>query len=232
MNKILIVEDDKNIQDILAFNLERNDYQVFTTESGAEAIEILKEEEDISLVLMDVMLPKMNGFDCTVEIRKFTNIPIIMITALEDESNVLKGFECGVNDYVIKPFSIREVLARVKTQLRVMNEFSKNSKELKDNKFIKINNIELNTIENSVVVNGKENELTNTEYNLLMFFYNHPNKVFERKQILEKVWGTTYGDLRTVDVTIRRLREKIEVVDSDPQNIKTRRGKGYYLELK
>ena len=146
MNKILIVEDDKNIQDILAFNLERNDYQVFTTESGAEAIEILKEEEDISLVLMDVMLPKMNGFDCTVEIRKFTNIPIIMITALEDESNVLKGFECGVNDYVIKPFSIREVLARVKTQLRVMNEFSKNSKELKDNKFIKINNIELNTI--------------------------------------------------------------------------------------
>lgn len=232
MNKILIVEDDKNIQDILAFNLERNDYQVFTTESGAEAIEILKEEEDISLILMDVMLPKMNGFDCTVEIRKFTNIPIIMITALEDESNVLKGFECGVNDYVIKPFSIREVLARVKTQLRVMNEFSKNSKELKDNKFIKINNIELNTIKNSVVVNGKENELTNTEYNLLMFFYNHPNKVFERKQILEKVWGTTYGDLRTVDVTIRRLREKIEVVDSDPQNIKTRRGKGYYLELK
>ena len=92
MNKILIVEDDKNIQDILAFNLERNDYQVFTTESGAEAIEILKEEEDISLVLMDVMLPKMNGFDCTVEIRKFTNIPIIMITALEDKSNVLKGF--------------------------------------------------------------------------------------------------------------------------------------------
>ena len=232
MNKILIVEDDKNIQDILAFNLERNDYQVFTTESGAEAIEILKEEEDISLILMDVMLPKMNGFDCTVEIRKFTNIPIIMITALEDESNVLKGFECGVNDYVIKPFSIREVLARVKTQLRVMNEFSKNSKELKDNKFIKINNIELNTIKNSVVVNGKENELTNTEYNLLMFFYNHPNKVFERKQILEKVWGTTYGDLITVDVTIRRLREKIEVVDSDPQNIKTRRGKGYYLELK
>lgn len=227
MNRILVVEDDRNIQDILAYNLEKSDYQVFTADTGAEALEIMQ-EEDISLVLMDVMLPEMNGFDCTKAIREFSDVPIIMLTALEEESNKLQGFELGINDYVTKPFSIREVIARVQTQLRIAQNMT--TKKIFQNK-IHINDIELNTVNNNVTIQGKTSELTNTEYNLLMFLYKNPNKVFERPQLLEKVWGTTYGDLRTVDVAVRRLREKIEIESSDPKNIKTKRGKGYYLNL-
>lgn len=229
MNKILIVEDDTKIQNIIAFNFERENFQVFTADTGLEAIEILKEEEDISIVLMDVMMPGMNGFECTREIRKFSNVPILMVSALEDETNKLEGFECGVEDYITKPFSMRELIARVKVNLRRPIQ-SSSTTAIKS--VIKINDLKVNTETNKVLVYDKEKELTDIEYKLLMFFYNHPNIVYSRETLLREVWGTSYVDARTVDVTIRRLREKIEKVDSDPQNIKTRRGKGYYLDLR
>ena len=229
MNKILIVEDDTKIQNIIAFNFERENFQVFTADTGLEAIEILKEEEDISIVLMDVMLPGMNGLERTREIRKFSNVPILMVSALEDETNKLEGFECGVEDYITKPFSMRELIARVKVNLRRPIQ-SSSTTAIKS--VIKINDLKVNTETNKVLVYDKEKELTDIEYKLLMFFYNHPNIVYSRETLLREVWGTSYVDARTVDVTIRRLREKIEKVDSDPQNIKTRRGKGYYLDLR
>ena len=230
MNKILIVEDDVKIQNIIAFNFERENFKVFTAGTGEEAIEILKEEEDISIVLMDVMMPEMNGFDCTREIRKFSDVPILMVTALEEEANKLEGFDCGVEDYITKPFSIRELIARVKVHLRRPTQSVSSNTSLKS--IIKINDMNLNTETSKVQIGNKEKELTDIEYKLLMFFYNHPNVVFNRETLLCEVWGSPYVDARTVDVTIRRLREKIEKVDSDPQNIKTRRGKGYYLDLR
>lgn len=235
MYSVLIVEDDRNIQNILAYNLEKADFKVFTAETGSEALEILQEDGDeISLVLMDVMMPEMNGFDATREIRKFSEVPIIMLTALEDETNILEGFDCGVNDYVVKPFSFRQVLARINAQLR-HNSVEKplaTTPVNTDVSLLKVNNIELNPVNYSVNVDGKKSTLTLIEYNLFMFFYNHPNKVFDRDTLLKEVWGTNYADSRTVDVNIRRLRNKIELVDSDPQNIKTLRGKGYYLEMR
>lgn len=171
----------------------------------------------------------MNGFECTREIRKFSNVPILMVSALEDETNKLEGFECGVEDYITKPFSMRELIARVKVNLRRPIQ-SSSATAIKS--VIKINDLKVNTETNKVLVYDKEKELTDIEYRLLMFFYNHPNIVYSRETLLREVWGTSYVDARTVDVTIRRLREKIEKVDSDPQNIKTRRGKGYYLDLR
>ncbi len=236
MYSVLIVEDDRNIQNILAYNLEKADFKVFTAETGVEAIEILQENgDDISLVLMDVMMPEMNGFDATREIRQFSTVPIIMLTALEDETNILEGFDCGVDDYVVKPFSFRQVLARINAQLRHNSKEGSNTTNVvssNNSSVIKVNNIELNPVNYSVNVEGKKNTLTLIEYNLFMFFYNNPNKVFDRDTLLKEVWGTNYADSRTVDVNIRRLRNKVELIDSEPQNIKTLRGKGYYLEIR
>ncbi len=232
MNSVLIVEDDKNIQNILAFNLEHNDFKVFTAESGSEALSILEEEEDISIVLMDIMMPEMNGFECTRKIRSFSNVPIIMLTALEDEANILQGFDCGVDDYVVKPFSFRQVLARINAHIRrpyTLDTLSKGKSAL--NSVIHVNDIELNTNNYTVNVEGKRSTLTNMEYKLFMFLYEHPNEAFDRDTLLKEIWGTSYTDSRTVDVNIRRLRSKVELNDSEPKNIKTMRGKGYYLEV-
>lgn len=233
MNTVLIVEDDRNIQNILAFNLEKSDFKVFTAETGIEAIEILK-EEDISIVLMDVMMPEMDGFDCTRAIREFSDIPIIMLTALEDEASILHGFECGVDDYVVKPFSFRQLLARVNAHMRrpyTLNSSPVINKGIKDS-IIHINNIELNTSNYVVQIGDKRNVLTNMEYKLFMFLYQNPNQAFDRDTLLKEVWGTSYTDSRTVDVNISRLRGKVELLEAEPQNIKTKRGKGYYLEVR
>lgn len=223
MKKILIVEDDINIQNILSFNLKREKYDVYTCETGIEALRMVEEISDLSLILMDVMLPKMTGFECTKKIREFSNIPVVMLTALEGEDNVLKGFEAGVDDYVIKPFSIKEVMARVKAHL-------KNSPD-NNLEVIKINDISIYPSTNIVKIGKKESELTDTELKLLMYFYNNPNKVISREEIAKEVWGTEYFELRSVDVSIRRLRTKIEVDDASPKNLKTRRGSGYFLNM-
>lgn len=227
MSKILIVEDDNNILNILSFNLKREKYEVITCDNGLSAIEIMRSEPDISLILMDAMLPKMDGFESTEEIRKFSKVPILMLTALEGESNVLHGFDSGVNDYVIKPFSVREVLARVKSHIKTINVVE----ETKTPESISINNIRVFPLTNIVKVGKKENELTDTELKLLLYMYDNRNKVITRDELLEKVWGTSYFDPRTVDVTIRRLRTKIEENDAVPLTLKTRRGSGYFLNV-
>lgn len=233
MYSILIVEDDNNIQNILAYNLEKCDFKIFTASNGVEALEILH-DEDISLVLMDVMMPEMNGFDCTREIRAFSNVPIIMLTALEDEPNILHGFECGVDDYVTKPFSFRQLLARINAHIRRPHTAENSVPNVSNGKdfVIHINNIELNTSNYVVQVGDKRNTLTNIEYKLLMFLYQNPNQAFDRDTLLKEVWGTSYTDCRTVDVNISRLRGKVELSETEPQNIRTRRGKGYYLEVR
>lgn len=226
MKTIMIVEDDTNIQDIIAFNLEKEGYKVFTADNGEEALEIMG-EEDIDLILMDVMMPKMDGFECTTEIRKVSNVPIILLTALDTENDKLKGFDLEINDYIVKPFGIREVIARVKTQLRLVEN---NGSTQKDKNIIKINNITLNTLTYQTVLDsGKTAYLTNTEYLLLMFLHNNPNKIYSREELLKEIWEKSIDDLRTVDVTIRRIREKIEDDPSNPTNIKTLRNRGYYL---
>lgn len=233
MNTVLIVEDDRNIQNILAFNLEKSNFKVFTAESGVEALEILQEEDDISIVLMDVMMPEMDGFDCTRAIREFSDIPIIMLTALEDEASILHGFECGVDDYVTKPFSFRQLLARINAHMRRPHTSDTSSlKKTGKDSIIHINNIELNTSNYVVQIGDKHNTLTNIEYKLFMFLYENPNQAFDRDTLLKEVWGTSYTDCRTVDVNISRLRGKVELSETEPQNIRTKRGKGYYLEVR
>lgn len=235
MNTVLIVEDDRNIQNILAYNLEKSDFKVFTAESGVEALEILQEEDDISIVLMDVMMPEMDGFDCTMEIRKFSDVPIIMLTALEDETSILHGFDCGVDDYVVKPFSFRQLLARINAHMRrpfTSDSIGAANTLNKKDSIIHINNIELNTSNYVVQIGDKRNTLTNIEYKLFMFLYQNPNQAFDRDTLLKEVWGTSYTDSRTVDVNISRLRGKVELLEAEPQNIKTKRGKGYYLEVR
>lgn len=223
MKKILIVEDDVNIKSILTFTLKRNGYDVLTAEDGVIALEILRDNE-VSLILMDVMLPNMNGFECSQEIRKLSNVPIIMLTALEEESNVLKGFECGIDDYIIKPFSMRELIARIEVNLRKSAKMT--YRPISD--IIHLQSTEVNTETYSVKVADRVSELTFTEFSLLIYLYKHPNKTISRETLLEEVWGSIYGDLHTVDVNIRRIREKIEINPSSPKIIKTRRGFGYY----
>lgn len=223
MQRILVVEDDVNIKSILTFTLQRNGYDVLTAEDGLNALEVLKDNA-VSLILMDVMLPHMNGFECSQEIRKLSNVPILMLTALEDESNILKGFECGIDDYVIKPFSMKELIARIEANLRKNTKMT--SRQI--SAIIYLQSTEVNTETYKVKVADRASELTLTEFSLLLYLYKNPNKTMSREQLLEEVWGSVYGDLRTVDVNIRRLREKIEIDPSNPKIIKTRRGFGYY----
>lgn len=234
MYKILVVEDDTNIQDILAYNLEKVGYKVFTADTGIEALDIIKEEEDISLVLMDVMLSGMDGYQCTEKIREFTSIPILILTALEEENKVLKGFSCGANDYITKPFRVKEVLARVQAQLK----FSEAYKTIqKSSPIVNIKDLVVHTDKNSVSRGNKDLGLSTMEYNLLLFLNKNPNTVFDRQSLLKEVWGSQENNLsdnrsidgRLVDVAIKRLRNKIEKDPSNPEIIMTRRGQGYYL---
>ena len=227
IKSVLIVEDERSIKDILSFNLEKEGYKVFTCEDAIRALEILR-EENISIVLMDVMMPKMDGFECTRKIREFSNIPIMLLTALEDEQSKLQVFECGINDYVVKPFSIKEVVARIKVHLAAASNMivKKSLPEI-----IQINDIQLKTLDCSVTVGDKSDVLTDTEYKLLVFLYQNPNTVFNREILMREVWGMTYTDSRTIDVTVMHLRDKIEVDASSPQSLKTKRGEGYYLEI-
>ena len=222
MKRILVVEDDVNIKSILTFALERKGFEVLSAEDGVSALDILKDTE-VSLILMDVMLPGMDGFECSSKIRKLSNVPIVMLTALEEESNILKGFDSGVDDYVVKPFSMRELMARVDANMR------KNTKltHSQIGEVITLNSTTVNTETYKVSVEGRESELTPTEFSLLISFYKNPNKVLSREFLLEEVWGGLFADIHTVDVNIKRLRGKIEIEPSNPKIIKTRRGFGY-----
>ena len=225
--RILVVDDEKPIVDILKFNLEKEGFEVLTADNGVSALETaLSANPD--LILLDIMLPKMDGFDVCRKVREKLNVPIIMITARDEEVDKVLGLELGADDYITKPFSVRELIARVKANMRrVTNDVAADT----DDRISVDDNFIINATRYEAVKNGEVLDLTLREYELLKFLVTQPNRIFTREALLSSVWGYEfYGDVRTVDVTVRRLREKIEDDSSNPKYILTKRGVGYYFK--
>lgn len=228
---ILIIDDEKAIVDILTFNLQREGYRVVSALDGEEGVEVATRENP-DLILLDLMLPKMDGFEVCKYIRRTMSTPIIMLTAREEEVDKILGLELGADDYMTKPYSMRELLARVKANIR-RREIDITEEDRSKSSETSLNFGELNIDLNSVAVtkNGKFVELTPREFELIKFLATNANRVFSREELMEKVWNYEYfGDLRTVDVTVRRLREKIEDNPAEPVYILTRRGAGYMFK--
>ncbi|MFC3041069.1 response regulator YycF [Virgibacillus xinjiangensis] len=224
--KILVVDDEQPIADILKFNLEKEGYEVVVANDGDAAVE-LAEAEVPDLILLDIMLPGRDGNEVCREVRKNHSMPIIMLTAKDAEIDKVLGLELGADDYVTKPFSNRELIARVKANLRRQQVPEDTAKQTKD---IVIGSLTIHPDAYVVSRDGKQIELTHREFELLHYLARHMGQVMTREHLLETVWGYDYfGDVRTVDVTVRRLREKIEENPSNPTWIVTRRGVGYYL---
>ena len=225
--KVLVVEDEKPIADILQFNLEKEGYRVAVAYDGEEALEKVIEETP-DLVLLDLMLPKKDGMEVCREIRKEHYMPIIMLTAKDSEIDKVLGLELGADDYVTKPFSTRELIARVKANLR-RHQKDENQAEM-EVKDIEIGPLVIQPNAYQVTKYGEPLDLTHREFELLHYLARHIGQVMTREHLLQTVWGYDYfGDVRTVDVTVRRLREKVEDNPSHPVWIITRRGVGYYL---
>jgi len=228
--KILVVDDEKPIVDILKFNLQKEGYAVIEAYDGEEAVKkALSLAPD--LVLLDVMLPKMDGFNACKKIREKSSVPILMLTAREEEVDKVLGLELGADDYVTKPFSVRELMARIRANMRrASGEEFGGGKDEDDLERIAIGEFILDCNKYELFRGEEPIYLTVREFELLKFFAMKKDKIFSRESLLEQVWGYEYyGDVRTVDVTVRRLREKMEVDPSNPVYIKTKRGVGYYL---
>lgn len=220
---ILVVEDETPISDMLKFNLQKSGYKVLTAYDGRSGLEIAQTKKP-DLILLDVMLPKMDGFEVCRKIRETDNVPILMLTAREEEIDKVFGLESGADDYITKPFSVRELMARIRANLR--RQAGETSGE---EGVINIDTIEINNNLYEVKKDGNLIDLTLREYELLKFLASQPGRIFSREQLLTKVWGYEYlGDVRTVDVTVRRLREKIEDNPAAPTRIMTKRGVGYF----
>ncbi|WP_349408988.1 response regulator YycF [Pseudalkalibacillus sp. SCS-8] len=226
--KILVVDDEKPIADILQFNLEKEGFNVVCAYDGAMALEKV-EEEMPDMVLLDIMLPQKDGMEVCREIRKKYDMPIIMLTAKDSEIDKVLGLELGADDYVTKPFSTRELIARVKANMR--RHHNEGEKEgIDSTSEIKIGALTIHPEAYLVTKRGDTIELTHREFELLHYMAKHTGQVMTREHLLQTVWGYDYfGDVRTVDVTVRRLREKVEDNPSHPMWIITRRGVGYYL---
>ncbi|MCT4661582.1 MAG: response regulator YycF [Tissierellales bacterium] len=227
--KILIVEDEKPIADILKFNLEKEGYETLMAADGEEAVnQALGEDPD--LILLDIMLPKKDGFQVLREVREKKQVPVLMLTAKAEEVDKVLGLELGADDYITKPFSIRELLARVKANLRRGDIQVQSAEAEEQNNFVKSGDLEIDINKYEVKKKDDVIELTLREFELLKFLATKSEQVFSREQLLEEVWGYEYyGDIRTVDVTVRRLREKIEDESSNPKYVITKRGVGYYF---
>ena len=230
---VLIVEDEKNIVDILRFNLERKGYRTLEAYDGEEGLRMARTEKP-DLILLDIMLPKMIGFDVCEALRKDgDNVPILLLTAREEEDDKVRGLEIGADDYITKPFSMREVIARVEANIRRTSMATPAGTAAADSAMPVAGDLAINTDSHQVFRAGKAIDLTQREYELLTFLASHPNKVYSRVDLMEQVWNYGYvgDDVRTVDVTVRRLREKIEENPASPQFILTRRGAGYYFSV-
>ncbi len=226
--KVLIVDDEKAISDIIKFNLLKDGYDVDVAADGDEALKMVYLIQP-DLILLDVMLPKLDGFQVCRKIRESFNTPIIMLTAKEEEVDKVLGLELGADDYITKPFGMRELLARVKANLRRIDIDNTDTTSAKSVQ-IKSGNLIIDLERYEVKKGDDIIELTLREYELLKFLGTQENQIFTREQLLKDVWGYEYfGDIRTVDVTIRRLREKIEDDSSSPRFIMTKRGVGYYF---
>lgn len=233
---ILIVDDEKPIVDILMYNLDKEGYNLLEANDGETAVEIaLREKPD--LILLDVMLPKMDGLSVCRKIKNSYNVPILMLSAKGEEVDKILGLELGADDYITKPFSVRELMARIKANLRKVevsssNDTEDNEQHKDQNKKgkITVGELELDLDKFEVKVRGEVIELTIREFEVLRFLATKPSQVVTREILLEKVWGYEYfGDIRTVDVTVRRIREKIERDTSNPKILVTKRGVGYYI---
>lgn len=225
-NLILVVDDEKPIVEILKVNLVKSGYRVICAYDGEEAVKKARSEEP-DLILLDVMLPKQDGFTVCKKIRETSSVPIIMLTAREEEVDKILGLELGADDYMTKPFSLRELMARVKANLR---RTQLKASEDSENNVMVFGDLSIDTDKYEVRKRGKVIDVTYREFELLKFLANKRGKIFSRENLLNKVWDYEFiGDERTVDVTIRRLREKIEDNPSVPTYIMTKRGVGYYF---
>lgn len=227
--KILVVDDEKPIADIVKFNLNKEGFDVYCAYDGDEALELVEEVQP-DLILLDIMLPGRDGIEVCREVRKKYDMPIIMVTAKDSEIDKVIGLELGADDYVTKPFSNRQLIARVKANLRRHSQVSSNAAEEEENSELEIGSLIIHPDAYVASKRGETIELTHREFELLHYLAKHMGQVMTREHLLQTVWGYDYfGDVRTVDVTVRRLREKIEDNPSHPAWLVTRRGVGYYL---
>ncbi|MCT8386665.1 response regulator YycF [Leuconostoc mesenteroides] len=230
MSKVLVVDDEKPISDIIKFNLTKEGYDVVTAADGQEALDMYNDGNP-DLVLLDQMLPEVDGIEVLRQIRSKSDVPVIMVTAKDSEIDKVLGLEMGADDYVTKPFSNRELVARVKANLRSRKSVSQTSEEtFNSTEDIHLGDLVIHPQAYMVSKDGADIELTHREFELLYYLAQHIGQVMTREHLLQQVWGYDYfGDVRTVDVTVRRLREKIEDNPSHPNWLATRRGVGYYL---
>jgi len=232
---VLIVEDEPSLQETLAYNLKKDGYQVETVGDGLSALEAARRIKP-DLIILDIMLPKMDGFEVARILRKEMTTAILMLTARDDEIDRVVGLEVGADDYLTKPFSMRELLARVKAQLRRTRMLREEMQSARDvsappHETLTFGNLVINITRREVVLDGKPLQLKPKEYELLLFFAEHKSQMLSREFILERVWGWDFiGDSRTVDVHVRWLRQKIELDSSVPTRIVTVRGGGYRFE--
>ncbi len=224
-NKVLVVDDEKLIVKGLKFSLEQDGMQVDCAYDGEEALEYVQSNQ-YDIILLDIMLPKMSGLEVCQQIRENSNVPIVMLTAKGDDMDKIMGLEYGADDYITKPFNVLEVKARMKAIMRRVAPVRKS-----DRKVIEAGDLTLRIADKRLFIAGKEMNVTGKEFDVLLFLVTNPNKVFGRDELLKAVWGHDYpGDVRTVDVHIRRLREKIEENPSEPRYVHTKWGVGYYYQ--
>ena len=225
--KILVVDDEKLLVKGVKFNLENEGYEVTAAYDGAAAVELAK-KENIDLIVMDVMMPGLSGSEACMQIREFSDVPIIMLTARSEDSDKLMGFACGADDYVTKPFNILELKARIRALLRRAGGPAAQAPQRAP--LLTVGDLSLDTEERVAIRDGKTIDLTAKEYDLIELLMKNPRRVYSRESLMDLVWGYSYaGDYRTVDVHIRRLREKLERVPAEPAYIITKWGVGYYF---
>lgn len=224
--KILVVDDEKLLVKGIKFNLENDGYEVAAAYDGEEAVELAK-SGDFDLIILDIMMPKMTGLEACMQIREFSNVPIIMLTAKGEDMDKLIGFEQGTDDYLTKPFNILELKARIRALLRR----STPAETKEECTRITCGDITLDSSERNAYKNGKAVELTAREFDLMELLMKNPGHVYSRENLLDIIWGYEYqGEIRTVDVHVRRLREKLERVPAQPEYIMTKWGVGYYFK--
>ena len=223
--KILVVDDEKTLVKGIKFNLENEGYEVECAYDGAAAVELARNNR-FDLLILDVMMPEVDGLEACMRIREFSNVPIIMLTAKSEDADKLMGFECGADDYLTKPFNILELKARVRALLRRAAGVQRQQGSV-----LTAGDLSLNTEERVAIRGGKTVDLTAKEYDLIELLMRNPRRVYSRENLMNVVWGYTYaGDYRTVDVHIRRLREKLEQDPAEPEHIMTNWGVGYYFK--
>ena len=226
-NRVLVVDDEKLIVKGIRFSLEQDGYDVDCAYDGEEALTFAREQQ-FDIILLDIMLPKLSGFEVCQQIREFSNVPIIMLTAKGDDMDKILGLEYGADDYITKPFNILEVKARIKAIIR---RTAKQEKKADTAGRIQAGDMTIERDNRRVYIEGREINLTAKEFDVLELLATHPNQVYSREKLLTMVWGADYpGDARTVDVHIRRLREKVETNSSEPKYVHTKWGVGYYFK--